>query len=367
MANPTEGSTNGSPPTPDARKVPDGELALDRLDCQMLDKRKAAILRAVVEEYIETAQPVGSSHVASARGVDVSSATVRNEMAQLEAEGYLSQPHTSAGRVPTQQGYRFFVDHLRDPLWLPAPSAAQVRTFFDRAHGEVEQMLSATGRLLSNLTDLASVVVSQPSTDATIRSVQLVGLSASTGLVIVVLSDGAVEKHAIELPDEIGDERLAAGTAHLSRHLTAQSRAWLPAVPSSGDDATDRLVEKATSVLADNDAPEPEHVYVEGTARVAQAFDAIETVREVLGILEQQYLVVTLVRDVLDRGLHVAIGSETGVEPLADCSLVLAPYDGEGRRLGTIGVLGPTRMNYPQALAAVAVVSDRLSDRLTDG
>jgi heat-inducible transcriptional repressor len=366
MSNPWRGDHRRSPRWEPTR-FPDGELALDRLDCQMLDKRKAAILRAVVEEYIETAQPVGSSHVASAGGVDVSSATVRNEMAQLEADGYLLQPHTSAGRVPTQQGYRFFVDHLRNPLRLPAPSAQQVRAFFERAHGEVEQMLSATGRLLSNLTDLASVVVSHPSTDATIRSLQLVGLSSSTALMIVVLSDGAVEKHAIELPEDVGEERIAAGTAHLSRHLTGEPRTSLPQVPSSGDEATDRLVEKATSVLMENAAPEPEHVYVEGTARVAQAFDAIETVREVLGILEQQYLVVTLVRDVLDRGLHVAIGSETGVQPLADCSLVLAPYDVEGRPLGTIGVLGPTRMNYPQALAAVAIVSDRLSDRLADG
>src|SRR6266545_2712438 len=103
----------------------------------MLDDRKAAILRAVVEEYIETAQPVGSGHVAAAPGVDVSSATIRNEMAQLEAEGYLAQPHTSAGRVPTEKGYRFFVDHLRAPIRLPGRSAEQVRDFFDRAYGEV--------------------------------------------------------------------------------------------------------------------------------------------------------------------------------------------------------------------------------------
>jgi heat-inducible transcriptional repressor len=127
------------------------------------------------------------------------------------------------------------------------------------------------------------------------------------------------------------------------------------------------LVDKAMASLSSPDPTEPETVYVGGTARVAEAFDAIETVREVLGLLEQQYLVVTLLRDVLNRGLHVAIGSETGVEPLAGCALVVAPYESEGQRLGTIGVLGPTRMNYPQALAAVAVVSDRLSTRLAEG
>ena len=135
----------------------------------MLDERKAAILRAVVEEYIETAQPVGSSHVASAPGVDVSSATVRNEMAGLEAEGYLRQPHTSAGRVPTEKGYRFFVDHLRPPTQLGDRSQSQVREFFDRAHGEVEEMLAQTSRLLSNLTKLTSVVVAPGPAEATVR------------------------------------------------------------------------------------------------------------------------------------------------------------------------------------------------------
>jgi heat-inducible transcriptional repressor len=333
----------------------------------MLDSRKAAILRAVVEEYIQTAQPVGSGHVASAPGVTVSSATVRNEMAQLEAEGFLSQPHTSAGRIPTEKGYRLFVDHLRSPMRLPGRSAEQVRAFFQRAHGEVEEMLSATGKLLSNLTDLASVVVSPSSAEATVRSVQLVGLHASAALVVLVLSDGTVEKHAIEPPPGADDGRLAAATAHLMAHVTGGARSRLPKVPATGDDITDRLVERAVETLATPERPEAEHVYVGGTVQVARAFDAIETVRAVLGILEQQYVVVTLLRDVLDRGLHVAIGSETGMPPLSECAVVVAPYEIEGERLGSIGVLGPTRMNYPQALAAVAVVSDRLSDRLAEG
>jgi heat-inducible transcriptional repressor len=333
----------------------------------MLDERKAAILRAVVEEYIETAQPVGSAHVAAAPGVDVSSATVRNEMAQLESDGYLIQPHTSAGRIPTEKGYRFFVDHLRSPMVLPGRSAEQVRAFFERAHGEVEEMLSATGRLLSNLTDLTSVVVSPSSAEATIRAVQLVGLSPLAGLVVVVLSDGTVEKHALERPEDVGDERLAAATAHLTAHLMGEPRSRLRRVPATGDPHTDALVDKVVTALSPRDRGDSELVYVGGTAQVARAFDAIETVRSVLGILEQQYVVVTLLRDVLDRGLHVAIGSETGMEPLAQCALVVAPYEIEGERLGTIGVLGPTRMNYPQALAAVAVVSDRLSDTLAEG
>jgi heat-inducible transcriptional repressor len=333
----------------------------------MLDERKAAILRAVVEEYIDTAQPVGSGHVANAPGVDVSSATVRNEMAGLEAEGYLRQPHTSAGRVPTEKGYRFFVDHLREPARLPGRSAEQVRDFFARAHGEVEQMLAETSRLLSNVTNLASVVVAPGPADATVRSVQLVALGTTAAVLVAVFSDGSVEKHTVEVPVDTGDERVAAASAHLMVHLVGASRGAAARVPATGDSSTDELVSRSLVALSGQPAGDPEHVYVGGTARMAQAFDAIETVREVLGILEQQFVVVSLLRDVIDRGLHVAIGTETGVAPLAECALVVAPYDVEGIRTGTIGVLGPTRMNYPQALAAVAVVSNRLSDRLNEG
>jgi heat-inducible transcriptional repressor len=333
----------------------------------MLDERKTAILRAVVEEYIETAQPVGSAHVAQAEGVDVSSATVRNEMALLENDGFLRQPHTSAGRVPTEKGYRFFVDHLGAPTRLAGRSAEEVKEFFARAHLEVEQMLADTSRLLSNLTNLTSVVVAPGPAEARILSVQLVGLSSTVALLVVVLSDGTVEKHTVDLPDGTGDERMAAAGAHLAVHMVGAPRSRLYRVPDTGDEATDTLVGRATSALSDPSTGDPEQLFVGGAARMAQAFDAIETVREVLGILEQQFVVVTLLRDVLDRGLQVAIGTETGMAPLTECAVVVAPYDVEGERAGTIGVLGPTRMNYPQALAAVAVVSHRLSDRLTEG
>jgi heat-inducible transcriptional repressor len=340
----------------------------------MLDERKAAILRAVVEEYIDTAQPVGSSHVQKAPGVNVSSATVRNDMAMLEQEGYLRQPHTSAGRVPTEKGYRFFVDTLGQPAPLRRADAQQVRSFFDKAHGELEQMLQDTSRLLGDLTRYAGVVVGPAPGEASIRSVQVVGISQSTALVVAVLSNGAVEKHSIDLTDGgaplaegVGEERIGAATAHLAAHLLGALRSGLPTVPGTGDPAVDALCELAVTSLRADHGDEPDHVFVGGTARIAQAFDALETVREVLGILEQQYVVVTLLRDVLDRGLQVAIGTETGMAPLAECALIVAPYHAEGEPAGTIGVLGPARMDYPQAMAAVAVVGRRLSQRLTEG
>jgi len=166
----------------------------------------------------------------------------------------------------------------------------------------------------------------------------------------------------------VDDDTVHRAQAHLAAHAEGATISGLGAAAPSGDAAVDLLVKAAVDLLA-SDPPghDAEHVFVEGASRVASAFDAVETVREILGILEQQLVVVSLVRDILDRGLSVAIGTETGMTPLAECALVVSPYEINGRPAGSIGVLGPTRMDYPQALAAVAVVSQRLSDRLTEG
>ncbi|GAC1589852.1 MAG: heat-inducible transcriptional repressor HrcA [Acidimicrobiales bacterium] len=335
----------------------------------MLDDRKAAILRAVVEEYIDTALPVGSGHLARSAGIDVSPATIRNEMAALEREGYLAQPHTSAGRVPTEKGYRFFVDTLDEPGSLDPPQRQQVRSFFAHAHGELEHMLAETSRLLSNLTAHTAVVV-QPGQDrASVRSVQIVALAPRTALLVVVLANGSVEKRTLEFGADIGEDRIASASAHLAAHLmgsTLHGTAELKAGPT-GDAWTDEVVASALGALSQGIDDETEQVYVGGAARMAQAFDAVQTVRRVLELLEHQLVVVSLLHDVLDRGLSVAIGTETGLEPLAECAVVVAPYEVDGEAVGTIGILGPARMNYPQALAAVATVSQRLGHRLREG
>jgi len=335
----------------------------------MLDDRKAAILRAVVEVYIDTAQPVGSSHVARLESVDVSSATVRNEMAALEREGFLVQPHTSAGRIPTDRGYRFFVDSLDGPVTLAPVQRHQVKEFFAHAHGELEQMLAETSRLLSSLTDHTAVVVAPQPEAATVRSVQLVGMGPTTILVVVVLSNGAIDKRTIELGADLDDERVAAADVLVNRVAIGfgLADAATLVVPPSGDPGVDDLAAAVLLALSVTSQNDPDHIFVGGAARTAAAFDAVQTVREVLDILEQQLVVVTLLRDVLDRGLSVAIGSETGLEPLAECSLVVSPYEIGGEPAGTVGILGPTRMNYPQALAAVAAVSQRLGRRLSEG
>lgn len=331
----------------------------------MLDDRKAAILKAVVEEYIETADPVGSARVARASEVAVSPATVRNEMAVLEREGYLVQPHTSAGRIPTDKGYRYFVDRLATPGTLDPSKRQQVRQFFAQAHGQLEQMLSDTSQLLAGLTDYAAVVMGPTNEVATVRSLQVVGLAPRIALVVAVLSNGVVERHQVDFGADTDDEQLARVSQHLGRALVGQPFAAAVEVPPMGSPEDDAISRQAVAALQGGHEYESGHVFVGGVSRMAQAFEAVDTVRQILRTLEQQYVVVGLLKDLVDRGLSVAIGTEHGVQPLAECSVVVAPYEIEGERLGTIGVLGPTRMHYPEALSAVAAVSRRLGERLS--
>ena len=330
----------------------------------MLDDRKTAILRAVVEEYIATAQPVGSSHIAASDGVQVSSATVRNDMAFLEQEGYLAQPHTSAGRIPTDKGYRFFVDNLTPNGKLGVADQMKVGEFFDTATGRLEETLQRTSTLLAQMTNYAAVVLGPKKEVAVVRSVQLVGLSAHLATAVVVLSNGAVESEPIELATTISEDEMQRTTAHLSRLMVGKALGDMTLTAATGDVVIDTLAKQVLAAMSGRRTDES--VFVGGASAMAEAFDAVEIVRSVLHTLEQQFVMVSLVRDMLNRGLSVAIGAEHGVEPLAACSVVLAPVIADGTTLGTVGILGPTRMNYPQALATVEVVSDRLGRRLAD-
>lgn len=335
-----------------------------------MDERKAAVLKAVIEEFVETGQPVGSSTVARAAALGVSSATVRNEMAVLEREGYVTHPHTSAGRIPTDKGYRFFVDHLARQGELQVPDRQALTSFFASAHHALEDMLHETSLLLSRITDHAAVVVGPQGDGARVRSVQVVRLHGGSALVVTVLSDGRVERQFLELGREgIDDARVAAASAVLDTQLRGATLSDLPVLLTTGDGPTDGLATQAREALAARgSAPMPESVFVGGASRIAadlEAFTASETVGRLLELLEHQYVVVSLVRDLIDQGVTVRIGAENQLEDLRECSVVLARYTVEGQAAGTVGVLGPTRMDYPRAIAAVAAVSRRLGRHLS--
>jgi heat-inducible transcriptional repressor len=338
-----------------------------------LDDRKSAILRAVVQQYIETAQPVGSNTIARRDDVSVSSATVRNEMHDLESEGYLVQPHTSAGRIPTEKGYRFFVDAIGGAEPLSPQGVAQVSDFFAAAHGELEQLLGQTSHLLSTLTASAAVVTGIEVEAATLRSVQLVDLNASVHMVVAVTSAGSVLKYTFEVPDRsldtgnsdtgtVEDSQDLLASAVLGRTLSEIGSAVVPRGARGSELAT-----LAVGALVDGLQAERDLLYVDGTSRIANIFDARETVESVLTVLEKQFVVVSLLKEIVDSGMTVAIGSETGVAPLSECSVVVAPYRSDSGATGAIAVLGPTRMDYAHTVSAVAAVSQRLSRLLTEG
>ena len=332
-----------------------------------METRKAEILRAIVEEYVETAQPVGSSTVARSRRLGVSSATIRNDMTVLEREGYLAQPHTSAGRIPTDLGYRFFVDHFTQEGALAAPQRRAVSDFFESAHRALEDLLHETSQLLSRVTDHAAVVVGPQPDAATVRSVQLVTLQPGVLLTVAVMSNGGVEKQVLHLGDDVDGGRVGAAAAALNAQLVEYPLTALPEFRSTGDPETDALARRTRDELAEYVAT-VEPLYVGGTSRIAaeqESFATGESAARLLEMLEHQVVVVSLVRDLLDQGVTVRIGAENDLEELRDCAIVLAPYRVEGELAGTVGVLGPTRMDYQQALAAVAAVSQQLGRLLS--
>jgi heat-inducible transcriptional repressor len=333
-----------------------------------LDERKAAILRAIVEEHVATAQPVGSQTVAKSGGLGVSSATVRNEMTILEREGFIAQPHTSAGRIPTDRGYRFFVDTLVRQSGLPVDQRRAVHEFFDlfnSAHQVLEDLLHETSQLLSRVTTHTAVVVGPHTESITVRSVQLVSLQPSLVLALAILSTGVVEKCVLHLAADTDDATMQAAAASLGASL--EGAAWpLKAEPlvAATPEAVDLAREARDALVARGEHEMTEPLYVGGASRLAagtESFPQPTSAARLLELLEHQVEVVSLVRDLLDdEGSRVSIGSENPLDELRDCSIVIAPYTVDGEVAGTVGVLGPTRMDYRQALAAVEAISEQL-------
>ncbi|MEM9654782.1 MAG: HrcA family transcriptional regulator, partial [Actinomycetota bacterium] len=238
--------------------------------------------------------------------------------------------------------------------------------FFGQMRGEIEEVMRETATLLANLTDYAAVVVDETDEAATIRSVQLVSLAERTVMLVVVLSNGQVVKNSLDFDTDINQSDIDGATAVLRESLEFRALGGALQLPKTGRSSVDALAEQFYVGLT-TATDDGERVYVDGASKVANAFEAVDSVGQVLTILEQQLVVVSLLADVVERGLTVAIGTETGVAPLSECSVVVSPYEIDGEHAGSIAVLGPTRMNYPQAMSAVAVVSNQLGNRLSEG
>jgi len=334
-----------------------------------LSERKAAILRDLVHLYIRTGEPVASETLVAATRLGVSSATIRNELAALEEMGYLTQPHTSAGRIPTDRGYRAFVDKLPTRSRLRDPERKAIVQFFDDALADVDEILRGTTHLLSRLTRYASLALAPTPGEAPIARTELVRIGSGV-LVLVLFDSGRVEKRVLDLSEDLTDtdvESLTRTFQDLSRgrSLRAAKEAILDGASHQPTDTTRRVFGSvAEALLSIEDAGEAEHLVMGGMANIAaeQAFDRRETLRGMLEALERESDVLRLLREAAATPpVSVTIGRENPVTGMWEASMVAAPFGSAGQAVGTIGVVGPMRMDYAAAIASVRAVAERLS------
>lgn len=344
-----------------------GEVSLAIAEAE-LDERKLTILRTIVTEYVSHGEPVGSRRVVDLAGLAVSAATVRNEMAVLEELGYIAQPHTSAGRVPTDKGYRRFVDDLRGNPAVDDPRRELVEELLGSAR-DVEDLLARTSSVLSQLTRLVSLVIAPAVDTSRVKLAELVHLGPGVGLLLLVADTGRVEKRGVDLPVEVADRDLERVRAVMAEHLVGRRLGDVHTSLSNVADGVPSELRETFAALADATARNLDddtvhHVYVGGQASLAEeeAFERDQLSR-MFHLLEQRATLARLLDESSgeDRPT-VRIGHENAVEDLRSTSLVAQRY-----RLvsaGSLGVLGPTRMDYAGVLATVQAVADQLQHTL---
>ena len=327
----------------------------------MLYDRKLAVLRAIVEDYVSTNEPVGSKSLVDRHSLDVSPATIRNDMAVLEEQGFIVQPHTSAGRVPTDKGYRLFVDRLSGVKPFSSAERRAIETFLTGAY-DLDDVVMRTVRLLAQLTRQVAVVQYPSLTRSAVRHIELVPLTDQRLLLVLITDTGRVEQRAVELPSPVKDDSITHLRAVLNAYLDGRK---LTEVASVVDELPERVdaVERPTAaavfsvILETLVERHEERVVVGGAANLASA-DFSKGLHEVLEALEEQVVLMRLLGESGDQAsVTVRIGAENQVEVLQSTSLVAVGYGSGEQALARLGVLGPTRMDYPTAMGAVRAVA----------
>ncbi len=338
-----------------------------------LDKRKAYILATVVYEYIATAEPVGSNTLTQKYNLGVSSATVRNEMAELEAGGYLVQPHTSAGRVPSDTGYRTYVDDLMAPEQLGTDDRRRIRDELRDVSRELDEIIEQATRLLGRLSNNLAFVTKPQADTQTFKHIQLIWLSPRTGVAIVVTSLGVAAQTLFELQHDVEADALT----RLSNALNARLSNRLLREISDQDVATvvtelglaDELRDAVLAAVHSARSTQAPAVAAAGAQNLLDQpeFHDLRKVRSILRIVEEQKTLYDLVADAINvENPSVKIGSELGVDELSDLSVVTVPYRFGEHAMGMLSILGPRRMPYARLLAVASGTAETLSERLSD-
>lgn len=322
----------------------------------MLSERQKMILSAIVDDYIRSAEPVGSRSISKRGDVAFSPATIRNEMSDLEELGFLEQPHTSAGRIPSEKGYRYYVDHLLRQGKLTAPDLNVMKTFFAEKLSEVEQVIQQVASVLSGLTNYTSIVMGPEVFNTTLRLLQVVPLGDTSAVAIIVTSTGQVENKIFQIPQGIPMGEIEKFVNILNARLTGvpllhlRSKMYneISEELSKHVSGYEDLLRVFEQVVEDD---KEDRIFLSGaTKMLAQPeFKDVEKVKNFLELLDETPTLVKLITSA-PEGLQVRIGSENTVEAINNCSLITATYAVDGKMLGTIGILGPTRMEYGKVI-----------------
>lgn len=327
------------------------------------DERRFEVLRAIVADYVSTDEPVGSKTLVDRHNLGVSSATVRNDMASLEEDGFIVQPHTSAGRIPTEKGYRLFVDRIDEIKPLTSPERRAIHSFLDGAL-DLDDVMRRSVRLLAQLTQQVAVVQYPTLTHSTVRHVEVVVITPARLMLVVITDTGRVDQRMVDLGDVISDEDVNRLRSVLNAAITEKrlvdASASVAELPEQAPPELRDPMTRVSSVLIETLMEHPEdRMVLGGTPNLTRnVADFPHSLRQVLEALEEQVVVLKLLAAARDSGtMTVRIGMENEAEEMQTTSVVSTGYGSHGMLLGGMGVVGPTRMDYPGTMSAVRAVA----------
>ncbi len=331
-----------------------------------LSQRQKEILQAIIEDYISNAMPVGSRTIS--KNFALSSATIRNEMSDLEDLGYLEQPHTSAGRVPSEKAYRFYVDNLLKLSTLSLNEIEYIQKYYDKRIGQTGEVLSDAARVISDLTQYVSIVTPPKVRNVNVSSIQLMPVNPMTAMVVLLTDTGMVQNTPITLPRSVTPQELESMSRLLNKMFAGKSvneiHPGAQFIVENEIADQKQIFDAICTVLAARLEAGESRVVIEGASKMLshQEFTDVDKARGFLQLLEENKKLTDIVNDE-NSGVSVRIGHETG---LGDVSIVTATYSSGGRDLGKIGVIGPTRMQYDKVLSVLDQVGKTLTDIFTE-
>lgn len=326
----------------------------------MLNERKKKILQIIIEDYISSAEPVGSRTIARKYDLGLSPATIRNEMSDLELLGYLEQPHTSAGRIPSAQAYRFYVDALIEPGTLTDNDMALIDGWYNERRRNIDDIFQSTAKILSRMTQNVSMVLTNQQTIANFCYLKFLPLDSQHAILCIVADDGSIDTNVVDIPLGMSSEEMDYLAGKMSklledRNLSDISVEILQNVHT--DVVEDKLIFSSLlqAVRKMTGRRQEQKVFLGGTKQLLNQpeFRDVERVRNLLGILEEEKVLKDLLQGGEDSGLKVTIGSENNFTGIQDCSMVQATYRLNGQIVGTMAVLGPTRMEYGKVISVM--------------